>query len=79
MPLLVCVADHDENASPSFAARVAKQAPRGELKRYPVGHFDVYPEMNMKVFEQVIADQIHFLRTHLMTPIHRQEGAGVSA
>ena len=66
MPLLVCVADEDVNASPSFAAYVAKQAPRGELKRYPVGHFDVYHEMNREVFEEVIADQITFLRTHLL-------------
>jgi alpha-beta hydrolase superfamily lysophospholipase len=68
MPLLVCIADDDVNASPSFAAYVAKQAPRGEVKSYPVGHFDVYHEINREVFEQVIADQITFLRTHLLAP-----------
>ena len=41
MPLLVCVADRDVNASPRFAEYVANRAPRGEVKHYPAGHFDV--------------------------------------
>ena len=65
MPLLVCVADRDVNASPRFAEYVASRAPRGEVKHYPAGHFDVYHEMNPAVFEQVMADEIAFLRTHL--------------
>lgn len=65
MPLVVCVADRDVNASPTFAARVAGGAPLGEVRHYPVGHFDVYPEMNTEVFERVVADEIVFLRTHL--------------
>ncbi len=67
MPLLVCVADYDVYASPSFAAYVVKQVPRGELKRYLVGHFDVYHEMNSEVFEQVAADQTAFLRCCLFS------------
>jgi hypothetical protein len=66
MPLLVCVADGDVNASPRFAAQVASRAPRGQVKHYPVGHFDVYREMNPAVFEEIIADQIAFLRTSLL-------------
>ena len=66
MPLLMCIADRDVNASPPFAAYVASRAPRGQVKHYAVGHFDVYREMNPAVFEQVIADQIAFLRTHLL-------------
>jgi fermentation-respiration switch protein FrsA (DUF1100 family) len=65
MPLLVCVADDDLEASPEFAAWVAMRAPRGEVRRYPVGHFDVYVE---PVRSQVIADQIAFLRPHLRVP-----------
>lgn len=65
MPLLVCVAEQDAYASPSFAAKVAMHAPQGELKRYLVEHFEVYPQVNAAVFERVIADQIDFLRTHL--------------
>ena len=62
MPLLVCVADRDLEAAPDFAAEVAKRAPFGEVRRYPVGHFDVYVE---PVRSQIIADQIAFLRNHL--------------
>ena len=58
MPLLVCVADRDLEASPSFAAWVA-QAPRGQVRHYPVGHFDVYVE---PVRTLMITDQIAFLR-----------------
>jgi dienelactone hydrolase len=65
MPLLVCVADHDLEASPDFAVEVAKRAPRAEVRRYPVGHFDVYAE---PVRTQMIGDQIAFLRTHLQVP-----------
>jgi pimeloyl-ACP methyl ester carboxylesterase len=65
MPLLVCVADHDLEASPAFALEVAARAPRGEVRRYPVGHFDVYVE---PLRSRVIADQIAFLLAHLRDP-----------
>ena len=65
MPLLVCVADGDLEASPQFALEVAARAPRGEVRRYPVGHFDVYVE---PMRSRVIADQIDFLRGHLLVP-----------
>jgi hypothetical protein len=75
MPVLVCVADGDVNASPRFSVHVhvASRAPRGQVHRYPVGHFDVYREIDPTVFEQVLADQIAFLRTHLLParPGHR--------
>jgi fermentation-respiration switch protein FrsA (DUF1100 family) len=61
MPLLVCLADRDLEVSSAFATWVAKQAPHGEVRRYPVGHFDVYVE---PVRTQVVDDQIVFLRTH---------------
>jgi dienelactone hydrolase len=65
MPLLVCVADGDLEASAELAVEVAARAPRGEVRRYPVGHFDVYIE---PVRSRVIADQIAFLRAHLLVP-----------
>jgi hypothetical protein len=65
MPLLVCLADHDLEASSAFALKVAKQAPQGEVRRYPVGHFDVYVE---PVRSQIIADQVAFLCTHSWGP-----------
>jgi hypothetical protein len=62
MPLLVGVADDDLEASPVFAAWIAGQSPHGEVRHYPVGHFDVYVD---PVRTQMIADQIAFLRSYI--------------
>lgn len=61
-PLLVCVGDGDDLTPPEPAATVAERAPRGELRRYPGGHWDVYP--GGSVFEAVVADQVEFLTRH---------------
>lgn len=61
MPLLVCVAEHDLEASAPFATSIAALAPRGEVRQYPVGHFDVYVD---PVREQIIVDQVAFMRSH---------------
>jgi hypothetical protein len=42
---------------------VAKESPRAEINEYPVGHFEMY---HGEVFEQVAADQVRFLREHLL-------------
>ncbi|MQA13304.1 MAG: alpha/beta fold hydrolase [Pseudonocardiaceae bacterium] len=63
MPLLVCVADGDRTTPPEPAVRTAQRAPRGELRRYPVGHFGVYVG---DTFEQVVADQVDFLGRHVV-------------
>jgi hypothetical protein len=62
MPLLVCVADQEVYGNPAFPAKLGKQAPRGEVLHYPGEHFDFYHGM----FEQVITDEIDFLRRHLL-------------
>jgi hypothetical protein len=62
MPLLICVADQDRLAPPAAAIRAARRAPRGQLRRYPVGHFEFYLP---PIRDEVIADQVDFLRTHL--------------
>ena len=59
MPLLVCVCDGDQTTPPAPAATVAERAPRGELLRYPYGHFDIYGDPQVKV------DQVAFLSRHL--------------
>ena len=41
-PILLCVAEEDQQASPEFAVRVVEHARRTEIIRYPVGHFQVY-------------------------------------
>ena len=62
MPLLICVADADTAASVPVAVHAAEQAPRGELRRYPGGHFAAYLG---EVFEQMVTDQVEFLQRHL--------------
>jgi len=36
---------------------------RGELRTYPIGHFDIY---RGAPFERAVADQLHVLRRHLV-------------
>lgn len=62
IPLLVCVAERDAVAPPEPAIEAATRAPRGELVRYPLGHFDVYLGAP---FERAVADQLAFLERHL--------------
>lgn len=62
-PLLVCVCDHDRVTPPDPAWRAAGAAPRGEIRRYPLGHFDIYLGEG---FERAVADQIEFLDRHLL-------------
>jgi pimeloyl-ACP methyl ester carboxylesterase len=61
-PLLVCVCDGDATTPPGPALQLAQRAPRGELARYPVGHYEVYFD---DAFERAVADQVSFLRRHL--------------
>lgn len=63
MPLLVCVADGDTAASVPLAVRAAEQAPRGELRRYPGGHFAAYLG---EVFERMVTDEVSFLQRQLV-------------
>ena len=61
MPLLVAVCDQDQITPPAPAVAVAERAPRGELQRYPYGHFDIYADPRAR------ADQVAFLSRHLST------------
>ena len=61
-PILFCVCDEDAVAPADTALRYAATAPRGEIKRYPVGHFDIY---RGESFEQAARDQTEFLVRHL--------------
>jgi alpha-beta hydrolase superfamily lysophospholipase len=63
-PWLVCVGGADRVAKPGPAIRAARRAPHGELRVYPgVDHFDIYdgPE-----HEAIVADELAFLRRHLL-------------
>jgi dienelactone hydrolase len=63
MPLLVCIADKEVYANPKFQSWVAEQAPKGEIKHYDAEHFDFYDGVT---FQQVVDDQIDFLRRHVV-------------
>jgi uncharacterized protein len=61
-PLLLCLAEFDREMVEEHTMRIAERAPRAEVRRYPVSHFEIYrPEVRARV----LADQIAFLRTHL--------------
>ncbi len=61
-PLLVQICDDDSVAPAAAAVKVVELAPRAELVRYPVGHFDVYVGDG---FERSVADQVEFFTRHL--------------
>lgn len=61
-PILFCVCESDSVAPSEPTRRYAATAPRGEVKLYPEGHFDIYVG---DAFERVIADQLDFLEKNL--------------
>jgi dienelactone hydrolase len=63
-PILFCVCEHDSLAPAGATLRHAANAPRGEVRTYPEGHFAIYVD---DAFERVIADQLAFLDKHLQT------------
>jgi dienelactone hydrolase len=62
MPVLVCITERDLETPEELSRQIAERAPGGELRRYPVSHFDFYRD---PVRQRVLADQIDFLHTHL--------------
>jgi uncharacterized protein len=62
MPLLVCVCENDTTTPPGSTIKAAHRAPRGELRRYPYGHFDIHSDPRVK------ADQVEFLR-RVLAPV----------
>jgi pimeloyl-ACP methyl ester carboxylesterase len=61
-PILFCVCETDSVAPSGPTRRYAAMAPRGEVKLYPEGHFEIYVG---DAFERVIADQLDFLEKNL--------------
>jgi len=61
-PILFTVCEPDSVAPARAAVKHAARAPRGEIRLYDAGHFDIYLG---KHFEQVVSDQIDFLQTHV--------------
>jgi uncharacterized protein len=63
-PILFCICETDTVAPSGPTRRYAASAPRGEIKLYPEGHFEIYVG---DAFERVLADQLEFLRRNLLT------------
>jgi fermentation-respiration switch protein FrsA (DUF1100 family) len=61
-PILYTIAEDDVVTPARFAQDAARRAPRGEVKAYRCGHFDVYLP---PLWDQVVADQTEFLVRHL--------------
>jgi uncharacterized protein len=64
MPLLACLANRDEDIPVAWAQTVIARAPKGQVRRYPGSHFQLY---HGPLYEQVVADQLEFLKAHLVT------------
>lgn len=62
-PVLLLLCDHDSVAPVAAAEKVARAlGPKATVRRYPVGHFDVY---GGEAFARSVSDQIAFLRQHV--------------
>lgn len=61
-PILFCIADQDQLTPPGFALSAAARAPRAEVRRYPIGHFEIYLG---EPFERAAGDQVEFLTRQL--------------
>jgi dienelactone hydrolase len=61
-PVLFCVCDRDAITPARATLKYAATARLGEVRRYPVGHFEIYVG---EPFERVVADQVEFLRRAL--------------
>jgi poly(3-hydroxyalkanoate) synthetase len=61
-PVLFCICETDTVAPAGPTKKYAGTAPRGEIRFYADGHFDIYVG---DAFERVITDQLAFLRRHV--------------
>lgn len=61
-PLLVQLGERDRVAPRRAVERTAERAPRGELRRYPIDHFECFWPEHM---DRVASDQVEFLSHHL--------------
>ncbi|MBV9002581.1 MAG: alpha/beta fold hydrolase [Solirubrobacterales bacterium] len=61
-PVLFCLCDNDSLAPADTAAKYAAAAPRAEVKRYPVGHFEIYVD---PTWQDAVAVQTEFLVRNL--------------
>jgi fermentation-respiration switch protein FrsA (DUF1100 family) len=65
-PILFCVCDRDAITPAAPTLKYAATARNAEIRRYPVGHFEIYVG---EPFEHAITDQIEFLRRTLLVNV----------
>ena len=65
MPILFCGAEQDTIAPTKPPLKAAAAPPRGELRRYPAGHFDYDVGDG---FERIVANELDFLKRHTTGP-----------
>jgi len=61
-PIFFAICRKDTVAPAKVSERHAAKAPRGEVKVYPFGHFDIYLG---EPFEQAVTDYLDFLQRHV--------------
>ena len=61
-PAYFAICRKDTVAPANVSQRHAEKAPRGEIKIYPFGHFDIYLG---EPFDQAVADYVDFLHRHV--------------
>ena len=62
-PVLIQVCENDNLVSVKSAQKVVEiLGEKAEIKRYPIGHFDIYTG---DPFEQAVRDQVEFFKKHL--------------
>ena len=62
-PALVLIAEKDSLVSAAVQEKMAELLPKGEIIRYPIGHFDIYQG---KDFEKTVQAQASFLKRYLL-------------
>lgn len=61
-PVLFCICENDSVAPAGPTKKYASRAPKGEIKLYQEGHFDIYIG---EAFNKVVRDQLDFLTQHV--------------
>lgn len=61
-PILYCILEEDDINPPALGIEAAGRAPKGELRRYPGGHFGPFLG---ETFDRMVSDQVDFLSRHL--------------
>jgi dienelactone hydrolase len=75
MPVLVCVARDDREIPIGYVRAAMARAAKGDLRSYPGSHFEIY---HGPVYEQVVTDQVGFLRDHLAVGVTSDRRAASS-